>query len=89
MSELKNLTAALYSDAVKQCPCCKGSGLIGDPNAKMVKIVVMRSIGLSIRQIMKEVGLRSPSTVQYYIGRWNKLMGEKAYDRTRSNKRRS
>jgi len=53
-----------------KCPLCEGNGEwqnVFDDKESMIK--EMRKRGLTIRQIQKATGFKSPSTIFYYLNR--------------------
>lgn len=62
-----------------QCPVCRGTGHIEAPNlrnedevtAKHRIAAMLREDGYSIRQIMRFLGYKSPSAVQFILKRGN------------------
>lgn len=55
---------------------CLGCGEIDNPNSREIRqqqmkatIIHLQNIGCSMRQIAKQLGFKSPSTVEYYLTR--------------------
>ena len=57
---------------MRQCPLCKGKGMVGKPSSKQEKIIEMRKNGASYREIMRRLGFNSSSVIQYHLKQWNK-----------------
>lgn len=52
------------------CPKCNGTGRINQEfNSKLSAIKELREQGFTVRQIMEMLGIKSTSTVDYYLKR--------------------
>lgn len=70
----QKLTRSINSDTItksmKKCKYCKGTGIAMPIKDRAKAVLELKKRGLSYRQIAKEVGLVSASTVQYYLKKY-------------------
>lgn len=51
-----------------KCPLCEGTGSIAlKCEPKIKRVLMLRGMGLTIRQIAKVMKFKSPNTVDYYL----------------------